>query len=160
RIRQAQPGVTPGVVARLGRRREGRVGERTHGDDDQIRLRRLRVEDLRTAGRAEMKDVLLPVGLVGDPREVAEAAAHLHLLGLESGLHPERAPRATLAGKAVADRDGERIAGNLETKPAAVTRGFAGPRRTNPDRGAFTDRDELLDYVVKWLIRVDLMRTG
>jgi hypothetical protein len=71
-----------------------------------------------------VEDVLLAVRLLGDSREVAEAAEHLHLVGLESGLHPERASRATLAVKAVTDRDGERIARDLEAKSAAVTGGF------------------------------------
>lgn len=72
-----------------------------------------------------MKDVLLAVCLVRHARETVEAAGHLHLLGFEAGLHPERAARATLAGKAVADRDGERVARHLETELAAVTGGFA-----------------------------------
>jgi hypothetical protein len=72
-----------------------------------------------------VKDVLLAVGLAGDAREIVEAAGHLHLLGFEACLHPERAAGTTLAGKAVADRDGERVARHLETELAAVTGGFA-----------------------------------
>ena len=72
-----------------------------------------------------MEDVLLPICLVGDAREIVETAGHLHLLGFEAGLHPERAAGTTLAGKAVADRDGERVARYLETELAAVTGGSA-----------------------------------
>jgi hypothetical protein len=65
--------MTTTVVARLRRRRERRVGERADRDDDQVWLGRFRVEDLRSTVRAEVEDVLLPVLLIGDAREVAEA---------------------------------------------------------------------------------------
>ena len=71
-----------------------------------------------------MEDVLLAIVLVRNAREVAEAANHPHLLGPECRLHPERAPRPTLARKAVTDRDSKRISVDLETKLPAVTGGF------------------------------------
>src|ERR1043165_5480530 len=119
-------------------RQPTRVAERADRDDDEVRLRRLGVEDLRAAVGAEVEDVLLAVGLVGHARVVAEAAADLHLLCPESGLHPEGAARAALAGEAVADRDGERVARHLESELAAVTGGFAGAmaRTLTTDPGA------------------------
>ena len=71
-----------------------------------------------------MEDVLLPVRLVRDARVVAEAAGDLHLIRLEPGLHPEGAPGAALAGEAVADGDGERLARDLQAKLPAVTGGL------------------------------------
>jgi hypothetical protein len=125
RLGQADPAVTAGVVARLGRRRERRVGERADRDDDQVRLGGLCIEDLRTAVRAEMEDVLLPVRLVRDPRVVIEATGDLYLVRLEPGLHSEGASGPALAGKAVADGDRKRIARNLQLELAAVAGGFA-----------------------------------
>jgi hypothetical protein len=87
------------------------------------------VEDLRAAVGAEVEDVLLPVGLVGDSRGVAEAPADLHLLGLEPRLDPEGASGPALAGTAVADRDRERIALDFETKLPAVTGCIPGGHR-------------------------------
>jgi hypothetical protein len=69
-----------GVVSRFGRRREGRVGERADRDDDQVRLRGLRVEDLRAAVGAEVEDMLLLVRLIGDSRVVAEATDDIDLI--------------------------------------------------------------------------------
>jgi hypothetical protein len=68
-----------------------------------------------------VEDVLLPVRLVRDARVVAEATDDLHLIRLEPRLHPERATRPALAGKAVADRHRERIARDFQTKLSAVT---------------------------------------
>src|SRR5262245_58697002 len=110
----------PRLVTGLGRRREGRVGERADRDDDQLRLRRLRVEDLRPALGAEMEHVLLLVRLVRDPREGLEPADDLHLIGPERGLHAERATGATLAGGAMADGYDERVALHLQAKLPAV----------------------------------------
>ncbi len=59
RVGQLDPVMTAMVVARLRRRRERGIGERADRDDDQIRLRRLRVEDLRPALGTEMEGVLL-----------------------------------------------------------------------------------------------------
>jgi hypothetical protein len=67
-----------------------------------------------------VEDVLLAVRLVGDPREVLVAALDLHLVRAEAGLHPEGAPGPALAGEAVADRDGERVAGHLELELPAM----------------------------------------
>ena len=107
RVGQPDPVVTARVVARLRRRRERRIAERADRDDDQVRLRRFRVEDLRAAVGAEVEDVLLSVRLVRDSRGVAEAAGDLHLIRFESGLHPEGASGPALAGETVADGDGE-----------------------------------------------------
>jgi hypothetical protein len=71
-----------------------------------------------------VEDVLLPVRLVRDARVVVEAPVDLHLLGVEGGLHPERAPGPALARQAVADGDHERIARDLEAKLSAVAGGF------------------------------------
>jgi hypothetical protein len=60
-----------------------------------------------------MEDMLLPVCLVRDSRVVAKAAENLHLIRSKARLHPEGASGPTLAGKAVTDRDSERIARNL-----------------------------------------------
>jgi hypothetical protein len=76
-----------------------------------------------------MKEVLLPVRLVGAPRVIAEAATDLHLISSEFRLHPERAPGTTLARKTVADRDGERIAGDAQTELPAVTCGLSRSHR-------------------------------
>jgi hypothetical protein len=69
-----------GSRIRFGRRREGRVRERADRDDDQVRLRGLRVEDLRAAVGAEVEDMLLLVRLIGDSRVVAEATDDIHLI--------------------------------------------------------------------------------
>src|ERR687888_109144 len=121
--------MTARVVARLGRRRKRRVGERADRDDHEVRLRRLRVEDLRAAVGAEAEDGLLPVRLVRDARVVAEAADDLDLIRLERRLHPEGASRPTLAGEAVADGDRERLGRDLQTKLAAVTGRISGRHR-------------------------------
>ena len=76
-----------------------------------------------------MEDVLLPVRLVGDSREVVEAAVHLHLMRLEPRLHPEGAPGPTLTGKAVTDGHDERVARDFQTKLSAVTGGFTSVHR-------------------------------
>ena len=72
-----------------------------------------------------MEGVLPPVRLVGDAHVVAEATGDLHLVGLEPRLHAEGAARPALAGEAVADRDRERIARDLETKLPAVAGCFS-----------------------------------
>jgi hypothetical protein len=74
-----------------------------------------------------MENVLLSVRLVRDPRVVAEAAVDLHLARVESGLHPECAAGPALAGEAIADRDGARLAGDLQAELSAMTGGL--PRR-------------------------------
>ena len=136
RVGEPHPRVAARVVTRLGRRRERRVGERADRDDDQIRLRRLGVEDLRAAVRAEMEDVLLPVRLVGDAEVVVEAAGDLYLIGFEPRLHPEGASGPALAGEAVADRDGEGLARDLETELPTVTGGLARrPSRPKASEG-------------------------
>ena len=76
-----------------------------------------------------MEDMRLPVRLVRDAFEVAEATDDLHLLRFERRLHPEGASRPTLTGKAVTDRNHERIAVHFQTKLPAVTRGFSGRHR-------------------------------
>ncbi len=72
-----------------------------------------------------MEDVLLPVCLVRDARVVAEATADLHLIRFEARLHPEGASGPALAGKAVTDGDGKRIALDFQTKLPAVTGGIS-----------------------------------
>ena len=129
RLGQLDPGMTPRVVARLGRRRERRIGERADGDDDQVGVVRLGVEDLRTALGAEVENVLLPVGLVRDARVVVEAPFDAHLAGLVARLHPEGAAGPTLAREAVADGDRKRIIFDFETKLPAVTGGLPGCHR-------------------------------
>src|SRR5919198_6211844 len=121
--------MTARVVARLRRRRKRRVGERADRDDDQVRLRRFRVEDLRAAVGAEVEDVLLSVRLVRDARVVAEATDDLDLIRLEPRLHPEGASRPALADKAVADGDRKRLARDFQAKLATVTGGVAGRHR-------------------------------
>ena len=76
-----------------------------------------------------MEDVLLPVRLVGDSREVVEATGDLYLIRLVPRLHPEGASGPTLTGKAVTDGDGERIACDFQAKLPAVTRGFTSVHR-------------------------------
>ena len=76
-----------------------------------------------------MEDVLLPVCLVRDSREVAEATPDLHLIRFEARLHPEGASGPALAGKAVADGDGKRIARDFQTKLPAVTGGLSVSHR-------------------------------
>jgi hypothetical protein len=125
-----------GVVPGHRRRREGRVGERADGDDDQIGIVRLGVEDLRAAVGAEVEDVLLAVLLVRDPRVVGEPAGHPHLVRLETRLHAKGAPGAALAREAVADRDGERLARDLEAELAAVAGGFSHGHIVNASRSA------------------------
>jgi hypothetical protein len=125
-VRQAHPGVAAVVVARLRRLRERRIGERADHDDDVAGLGRLGAERRRAALRAEVEDALPSVRLVRDPREVAERARDPHLFGAEAGLHAERAARPSLAGQAVADRNGVRLARDLETELPAVARGFPG----------------------------------
>src|SRR6185503_7932130 len=127
-----EPLVTTRVVARLGRRRKRGVGERADGDDDQVRLGRLGVEDLRAAVRAEVEDVLLLVRLVGDPRVIAVAAHDLDLVRLERGLHPEGASGPALAVEAVADGDGERVARHFQAKLATVAGGLARGHALDP----------------------------
>ena len=72
-----------------------------------------------------MEDVLLPVCLVRDSREVAEATPDLHLIRFEARLHPEGTSGPALAGKAVTDGDGKRIARDLQAKLPAVTDGLS-----------------------------------
>jgi hypothetical protein len=76
-----------------------------------------------------VEDVLFSVRLVRDSRVVAEAAGDLHLIRFESGLHPEGASGAALAGKTVADGDGERIARHFQAKLPTVTGGISGSHR-------------------------------
>ena len=73
--------------------------------------------------------MLLSVRLVRDAREVAEATDDLHLIRLERRLHTEGASGPTLTGKAVTDGNHNRIAGHLQPKLPAVTRGFLGSHR-------------------------------
>ena len=76
-----------------------------------------------------MEDVLLPVRFVRDAKVVVEAAGDLYLIGFEPRLHAEGASGPTLAGEAVADRDGEGIARDLETELPTVTGGLAHRHR-------------------------------
>ena len=62
-----------------------------------------------------MKDVLLPVLLVGDSQVVAEATNDLHLIRCERRLHPEGASGPTFAGEAVTHGDHEGIARYFQT---------------------------------------------
>ncbi len=79
-----------------------------------------------------MEDVLLPVRLIRDARIVVETARDLTWSGLESRLHPEGAPRPALAGEAVADRDGEGLALDLETELSTMTSGFTRSHDAKP----------------------------
>ncbi len=120
------------VVAGLGRRRKRWVRERADGNDDQVRLGGLGVEDLRAAGRAEMKDVLLLVRLVGDPGVVVEVADDPHLVGSERRLHPERASGPALAGEAVADGHHPRVTVDLQAKLPTKAGGLSCSHREDP----------------------------
>jgi hypothetical protein len=62
-----------------------------------------------------MEDMLLPVRLVRDSREVAEATDDPYLIPFERRLHPEGAPGPMLTGKTVTDGDGKRIARDFQT---------------------------------------------
>src|SRR5438034_8685974 len=73
-----------------------------------------------------MEDVLQSVRLVRDPRVVAEATEHLHLIRSKARLHSERAFGPALTGEAVTDGDRTRIALDAQTKLPAVTGGLAG----------------------------------
>ena len=97
----------------------------------QVRLVRLGVEDLRAAVGAEVKDVLLAVGLVARAARSRCSGRTRDLIALEAGLHAKGAARPPLAGEAVADRDGERLADDRETELAAVAGGPAHQRPTN-----------------------------
>jgi len=120
RVGQPEPRMAAEVVAGLRRRLERRIREGADRDHHEVRLVRLRVEDLRAAVGAEVKDVRLPVCFVRDPGVIAVAAGDLHLIRAESRLHPEGAPGAALAGETVADRDRKRLAGDLQAKLPAV----------------------------------------
>src|SRR5262249_13035798 len=129
RVGQPHPGMAARVVTRLRRGRERRVGKRADRDDDQVRLRGLRVEDLGAALGAEVEDRLLPIRLVRDTRVVGEAPRDLHLVGLDPRLHAEGASGPALAGEAAADRDGKRLARYFQPELPAVTGGFTGRHR-------------------------------
>jgi hypothetical protein len=112
--------MSPRVVPRLGRRREGRVGEGADRDDDQVFFLRLGVEDLGATLGTEVEHVLFQVGLFGDARVIAVATLDLDLILLVARLHPEGASRPALAGEAMTDRDGEGLAFDDEVKLPAV----------------------------------------
>jgi hypothetical protein len=76
-----------------------------------------------------MEDVLLAGRLVGDTEVVVESAGDLYLIGSEPRLHPEGASGPALEREAVADRDGERLARDLETELPTVTGGLARRQR-------------------------------
>jgi hypothetical protein len=76
-----------------------------------------------------MEVMLLSVRLVRDSCKVAEPTDDLHLIRLKRRLHPEGASGATLTGKAVADGNHKRIAGDFETELPTVTGGFSGSHR-------------------------------
>jgi hypothetical protein len=76
-----------------------------------------------------VEDVLFSVCLVRDSRVVVEATDDLHLIRLESGLHPEGASGPTLAGKAVTDGDREWIARDFQAKLPTMTGGISGGHR-------------------------------
>src|SRR5581483_9446324 len=103
---QAHPRMPPRLVDVDRRRREGRVGERTdrHGDPFGVGL----VEDRGAALGAEAERSRLAV--VRDPRVLAVSALDAHVLRRPARLDRERAPRAALAGEAVAHRDPRRVA--------------------------------------------------
>ena len=122
-LRQPHPRMPARPVARLGRRRERRIGERAHHDDDKIRLVGLGGEDRAAALGAEVEDVHLAVGLVGRPRILRRPARDPHAARLVAGLHPEGATRPPLARQAVADADRERLSLDGQPKlPAAARR--------------------------------------
>jgi mannose-6-phosphate isomerase-like protein (cupin superfamily) len=108
---------------RDARRGEVRVGERADRHRDVLRVGP--VVDGRAAARAEEERALLAV--VGDPHVLARVALNPYLLARPACLHPERAPCAPLAGEAVADRDPDRVALDLDRElPARAGR---TPRR-------------------------------
>jgi hypothetical protein len=102
--------------------------ERADRDDDQVWLRRFRVEELRAAVSAEREDMLLSVRLVQDSREVAEATDDLHVVRFKRRLHPEGASDSTLARKAVTQME-RANARHFQTKLPTVTGGISGGHR-------------------------------
>lgn len=117
------------LVDRLGRRREGRVGEGADRNNDQVWLCRLCVEDRRAAVRTEVKNMFLSVLLVGDSHVVAEAAENLNLTRGECRLDPEGASGPALAGKAVTHGNHDRIALSFQTKLPTATGASSGSHR-------------------------------
>src|SRR6266550_8666023 len=97
-----------GLVDRTHRWREVRIGECADRDGDDIWLCLERVENGPAAVGAEMEGSLL--ALVGDPHVVAVASDDAHVVRGEPALDPEGASSSTLAGKAVAHGDPDRIA--------------------------------------------------
>ena len=92
-------------------------------------------ESWASVGASRLAQRLREQTRCGDPSSATTTGLVAYLAGEPVGWcaleprsaypRPERAARATLAGTAVADRDGERVARHLETKLAAVTSGFA-----------------------------------
>src|SRR6266508_738757 len=107
--------------------REGRIGECADRNGNHIWRCRKRVEDRRAAVGAEMKGSLL--ALVGGSHVVAIATDNAHMIRHEPCLDPEGAPSPTLAGKAVAHGDPDRIALRCQLKLPTATDGIAASHR-------------------------------
>ena len=109
------------------RRREGRLGKCADRNGDNIGQRRKRVENGRAAVGAEMEGSLL--ALVGGSHVVAKATGDAHVIRSEPCLDPEGASSPTLAGKAVAHGDPDRIALRCQMQLPTATDGIAGSHR-------------------------------
>ncbi len=116
-----------GLEDRNCRWREGRLGECADRNGNNIWRCRKRVEDRRAAVGAEMKGSLL--ALVGSSHVLAVATDDVHSIRCEPCLDPEGASSPTLAGKAVAHGDPDRIALRCQTKLPTATHSIAGSHR-------------------------------
>src|SRR6266516_1181345 len=126
----------PGLEHRNCWWREGRLGKCADRNRDHIWRCRQRVENGRAAVGAEMKGSRL--ALVGGSHVVATATDDVHSIRCEPCLDPEGASSPTLAGKAVAHGDPDRIALRCQMKLPTATDGIAGSHR----RGSYWRRSE------------------
>jgi hypothetical protein len=116
-----------GLEHRNCRWREGRLGKYADRNGNNIGHCRKRVENRCAAVGAEMKGSLL--ALVGGSHVVAIATDDAHLIRSEPCLDPEGASSSTLAGKAMAHGDPDRIALRCQMKLPTATDGIAGSHR-------------------------------
>jgi hypothetical protein len=116
------------VPARLPDRHLGRwkvrIRERPHGNGDELRLCLRLIEDRRAALGAEGERRCST--RVGDTYVFAVRPFGSYLLRGEPRLKAKGAPRPPLAGKAMTDRDANRLALRRQTKLPAATSGVPG----------------------------------